>query len=104
MTEPVEVTIAKINAGDGGDVVRLDIRQGQHCVARVEMTLETYARAQFGEGCVAATLTKGRGSKPALGTALIELLQYTGGWDLTDPEHPIVKARLALERAGIRYE
>lgn len=34
--------------------------------------------------------------------ALSELLQYTGGWDLKDPEHPIVKARHALECAGVK--
>jgi hypothetical protein len=34
--------------------------------------------------------------------ALVELLQYTGGWDMTDENHPIVKARRALERAGVQ--
>ena len=34
--------------------------------------------------------------------ALIELLQYNGGWDLKDENHPIVKARRALERAGVK--
>jgi hypothetical protein len=37
--------------------------------------------------------------------ALEELLQYTGGWDLKDPNHPIVKAikvRETLKRAGVQ--
>lgn len=34
--------------------------------------------------------------------ALLELLQYSGGWDLKDKDHPIVKARRALERAGVK--
>ena len=34
--------------------------------------------------------------------ALTQLLQYTGGWDLKDPNHPIVIARTALERAGVK--
>lgn len=34
--------------------------------------------------------------------ALSELLQYTGGWDLPlHSDHPIAKARRALERAGV---
>jgi hypothetical protein len=32
-----------------------------------------------------------------LAAPLLELLQYVGGWDKTDPEHPVVKARLAYE-------
>jgi hypothetical protein len=31
--------------------------------------------------------------------ALEQLLNYTGGWDLTDPTHPIVIARTALVKA-----
>lgn len=31
--------------------------------------------------------------------ALEGLLNYTGGWDLKDPEHPIVKARVALVKS-----
>lgn len=31
--------------------------------------------------------------------ALEQLLNYTGGWDLKDPEHPIVIARTALVKA-----
>lgn len=31
--------------------------------------------------------------------ALEQLLNYTGGWDLTDPKHPIVIARTALVKA-----
>lgn len=34
----------------------------------------------------------------ALRRALRNLLNYTGGWDLTDKSHPIVQARKALER------
>jgi len=34
-----------------------------------------------------------------LAEPLLELLQYIGGWDLTDEEHPIVKARKAYEAA-----
>lgn len=34
--------------------------------------------------------------------ATVELLQYNGGWDLKDEQHPIVKARRALERAGVK--
>ena len=34
-----------------------------------------------------------------LTTALNDLLNYTGGWDLTDPEHPIVKARAVIAKA-----
>lgn len=30
--------------------------------------------------------------------ALQELLEYTGGWDLTDEEHPIYKARMVLKK------
>jgi len=30
--------------------------------------------------------------------ALQELLEYTGGWDLTNKEHPIYKARMVLEK------
>lgn len=31
-------------------------------------------------------------------TALRELLEYTGGWDLTNEDHPIFKARAALDK------
>jgi len=31
-------------------------------------------------------------------TALQELLEYTGGWDITNEEHPIYKARMALKK------
>lgn len=31
-------------------------------------------------------------------TALLELLSYTGGSDVTDPTHPIYKARKLLEK------
>jgi hypothetical protein len=31
-------------------------------------------------------------------TALQELLQYTGDWDITDKDHPIYKARKLLEK------
>jgi hypothetical protein len=31
-------------------------------------------------------------------TALHDLLNYTGGWDLKDEEHPIYKARMVLEK------
>ncbi len=31
--------------------------------------------------------------------ALEQLLNYTGGWDLKNPEHPIVIARTALVKA-----
>jgi hypothetical protein len=31
-------------------------------------------------------------------TALQELLNYTGGWDVTDESHPIYKARKLLEK------
>ena len=31
-------------------------------------------------------------------TALLELLSYTGGSDVTDPSHPIYKARQLLEK------
>jgi len=31
-------------------------------------------------------------------TALQELLEYTGGWDITNEEHPIYKARMVLEK------
>lgn len=27
------------------------------------------------------------------------LLEYTGGWDITDTSHPIYKARIALDKA-----
>jgi pyruvate/2-oxoacid:ferredoxin oxidoreductase beta subunit len=30
--------------------------------------------------------------------ALQDLLNYTGGWDITDKEHPIYKARMVLEK------
>lgn len=40
----------------------------------------------------------GKTREERLEEALQELLQYTGGWDLTDPKHPIVKARKALEK------
>ena len=30
--------------------------------------------------------------------ALRELLNYTGGWDITDEDHPIFKARAALSK------
>lgn len=33
-----------------------------------------------------------------LADATRELLQYAGGWDVTDRAHPIVKAREALRR------
>jgi len=31
-------------------------------------------------------------------TALQDLLNYTGGWDITDKDHPIFKARAALNK------
>lgn len=31
-------------------------------------------------------------------TALHDLLQYTGDWDITDKDHPIYKARKLLEK------
>ena len=34
--------------------------------------------------------------------ALHDLLNYTGGWDLTDEEHPIYKARMVLEKEQTR--
>jgi hypothetical protein len=30
--------------------------------------------------------------------ALQELLEYTGGWDITNEEHPIYKARMVLKK------
>jgi hypothetical protein len=36
----------------------------------------------------------------ALKRALKNILNYTGGWDLTDPKHPIVKAQKALKCAS----
>jgi hypothetical protein len=30
--------------------------------------------------------------------ALQELLEYAGGWDITDEEHPIYKARMVLKK------
>jgi hypothetical protein len=33
----------------------------------------------------------------ALQDALRSLLDYTGGWDMTDPTHPIVAARTVLQ-------
>ncbi|WP_262267192.1 MULTISPECIES: hypothetical protein [Microvirga] len=44
-------------------------------------------------------LAKKRKAENPLAAPLLELLQYVGGWDHTDPEHPIVKARLAYEGA-----
>jgi hypothetical protein len=32
--------------------------------------------------------------------ALRDLLNYTGGWDVSDPDHPIVRARNALGEDG----
>jgi hypothetical protein len=37
-----------------------------------------------------------------LAAPLLGLLNYVGGWDLTDPQHPIVIARKAYEEAMIR--
>jgi len=34
----------------------------------------------------------------ALKRALKNLLNYTGGWDITDKRHPIYKARVVLKR------
>jgi hypothetical protein len=45
---------------------------------------------------VLALARKPRVDNP-LAAPLLDLLQYVGGWDQTDPEHPIVKARLAYE-------
>lgn len=36
---------------------------------------------------------------PELLAALEGLLQYTGGWDETDPTHPVVIARAAIAKA-----
>lgn len=36
---------------------------------------------------------------PDLLAALEGLLQYTGGWDETDPTHPVVIARAAIAKA-----
>ena len=36
---------------------------------------------------------------PDMLAALQNLLNYTGGWDLKDPEHPIVAARAAIAKA-----
>lgn len=36
---------------------------------------------------------------PDMLAALQRLLEYTGGWDLTDPDHPIVQARAAIAKA-----
>jgi hypothetical protein len=38
----------------------------------------------------------GKSREERLEEALRELLQYTGGWDIKDPKHPIFKARRAL--------
>lgn len=38
----------------------------------------------------------GKSREEQLEEALRELLQYTGGWDIKDPKHPIFKARKAL--------
>lgn len=49
-----------------------------------------------GEPLVLVLAARQRQGNP-LAAPLLELLQYVGGWDKTDPEHPIVKARLAYQ-------
>lgn len=48
---------------------------------------------------VALANTRLIASAPDLLDALQGLLQYTGGWDLTDPTHPVVIARAAIAKA-----
>ncbi|WP_114944414.1 hypothetical protein [Microvirga calopogonii] len=82
---------------DGGTTVA-----GANGELRLSEEEARYIAERLNEGdplvLVLALARKPKAENP-LAALLLELLQYVGGWDQTDPEHPIVRARLAYEGA-----
>lgn len=58
-----ELTIAKVNAGDGSKTVRIDACEGPKLLCRVEVRLEDFAEALMGLGCVPADFRTTRTTK-----------------------------------------
>lgn len=60
MKMQAELTIAKVNAGDGNNFVRIDLQDKGKLLSRAEMPLEAFARALMGEGRVYVIFTDER--------------------------------------------
>lgn len=69
---------------------------------RIDVILDALRIAEALEHKAACPLCLRTGPADGVAIALLELLQYNGGWDLQNPEHPIVKARRALECVGVK--
>lgn len=58
-----ELTIAKVNAGDGSKTIRIDACDGAKLLSRVELRIEDFAEALMGLGCVPADFRTTRKSE-----------------------------------------
>jgi len=65
---------------------------------RLGVSMKLSRRQRIADRIAARALHRDESLKRLL-PALRGLLNYTGGWDLTQPDHPIVIARKALEFA-----
>lgn len=49
-----EVTLGKVNCGDGSKIVRIDACEGSKLLSRIELRMEDFAEALMGLACVPA--------------------------------------------------
>lgn len=53
-----ELYIGRLYRSGTDDTVRIDVRDGQVTLARVDVSIEDFARALFGQSAVPCTLSK----------------------------------------------